>query len=132
MQDATTKIYEVSFLLGKEEDLEIVLKHLAAHKAEVATKSPLTQINLAYPIKKHDKAYFGFVRITMDPAEAPKLNDDMRLDNGIIRSLIIASPAEKSERRDPSQNRTRRAPAKEVSNEALEAKLAALQGGENK
>jgi len=126
MEDTVLKDYEVSFLVGSDADAEVVMKHLSAHKAKVSSTGPINQVNLAYPIKKHDKAYFGYVRVSMPAAEVPKLTDAMRLDNKIIRSLVIMAVA-KSEKQE-SAPRARKSAPKEVSNEALEAKLAALQG----
>ena len=131
MEEKNTNKYELSFLLAKEGDVEVINKHLSKVGAQDVVLGSVANLALSYPIEKHDKAYFGFVRFTMPRGMAGELNDALRLDNAILRSLLIASPIEtkettvshlRRERADkPTVNR-------ESSNEDLEEKLAALQG----
>ena len=134
MEDKKIQKYELGYLLAKEEDIQIVMKHLADHGAEIGIKGDLVHIALSYPIKKHDKAHFGWIRFTMPAENAPTLTNALRLDKQIIRTLLIAEPFEKQNRPESeSRSKARKAPieqapTKEMSNEALEEQLATLQG----
>ena len=127
MEDKKTQKYELGFLLDKEEDVKVVMKYLADGGAQVSTKGNATHIALSYPIKKHDKAYFGWVRFAMPTESVPALANALRLDAKVLRTLLIASPFEgESKAEFNPRTRARKPVAKEMSNEVLEEKLAAM------
>ena len=131
------KQYEIAFLLKSQEDesgLEALLKQFGA---EVSYKSPLNEIRLAYPIKKLQQAYFGFLYFNSLPEKAGKLTQALNLSPLILRTLVVSSPAVKPEKGRVSRTDFRsRAPnsseeamlqpvtrSSVLSNEALEKKL---------
>lgn len=128
-EDKKQKTYEISFLLKTEAELSVIDGHLKTANAEIVERGPLASIKLAYPIEKNLSAYFGFIHFKAAGAAAQKLNQDMRFDTHIIRYLIITPPPAKPEKRAPMSSRAK--PVKkeakaELTNEALEEKLAAL------
>lgn len=128
-EEIKTQKYELSFLLDKEDDVEIITKYLEDNQAEVDIKSELSYIDLSYPIEKHDKAHFGYVIFKMPTANAPKLTESLRMDANVLRTLLIASPSLKTNTdANKKVDKPKKPEAREVSNEALEEKLAALEG----
>ena len=128
-ENKNQKVYEISFLLKNEADLAVIDEHLKSINAEIVERGHLASIKLAYPILKNQSAYFGFIHFKMSGDMAKQLNQAMRFDSHIIRYLIITPPPAKPERRAMVSNRVK--PAKkevksELTNEALEEKLAAL------
>ncbi len=128
-EDKNQKLYEISFLLKTEADLAVIEAHLKAVNAEIVERGAFTSIKLAYPIEKNQSVYFGFFHFKMLASEAPKLNQAMRFDAKIIRYLIITPPPAKPEKRAAVSTRTKSVKKEvksELTNEALEEKLAAL------
>jgi ribosomal protein S6 len=138
--DETTKVYEISVLLRREEDLEAFFSHLAKAKAAIKEKSLPAKIRLAYPIAKETSAVFVTAVFEVDPQAIAPLQKALQLDPSILRVLIITPPIEKEERRPRPDRRERPVPAPEnkkvesqkerpasepeiLSNELLEKKL---------
>lgn len=128
------KEYELSFILADETGVSEVDQVLSRYGAEVTFRSPVTLIRLAYPIKKHESAHFGFVYFT-SPTDAPaKIRGSLALAPKVLRSIMITPPMrqpvrEPREMRGATAKREESAPAVvakpevAVSNEALEKKL---------
>lgn len=129
MEDKKVNTYEISFLTNLPEDAELVKKHLAKQKVEIVTEGPVSQIKLAYPVKKQTSAYFGYIHFKAEAGTIAGLNYDLGLDKNVLRFLIITPPAEKPKPRleSPRPTTKKASGANDLSNEALEAKLAALQ-----
>jgi len=119
------KEYEMSFVLASEDGATDVLSALTAIGAEVVTKSSLNSIKLAYPIKKHESAYFGFCIFKADPSSIKQLKDALALNANVLRSLLITPPVKISAREDRrlGEGRERR-PAVVSKLEVVEAKPA--------
>ncbi len=127
-QEIKTNIYEISFLLNSAEDAEVVKKHLANAKAEIVNEGPVVSTKLSYPVKKIETAFFGYIHFKMATSEAAALNHALGLDTKVIRFLIITPPAEKPKPRMEMPRPVRKtASSKDLTNEVLEEKLAALQ-----
>ena len=62
------KHYEIGFLLKAEDKKADLAKILKASGAEITEEGPVSGIKLAYPIKKENFAYFGFVRFLAEPS----------------------------------------------------------------
>ncbi len=53
------------------------------------------KIRLSYPIKHNNNAFFGYIQFTLENAEEAlkELNDELKLNNDILRYLIVKVPA---------------------------------------
>ena len=132
MEETKVNTYEIAFLINLSEDKDAILKHLQAVKAEVALEGPVSEISLAYPVLKKNRAYFGFIHFKLNTENLGALNDALRLDKKILRFLILTPPPEKTlrPRADFSPRPIKKRAENDLSNEALGEKLAALQGKE--
>lgn len=81
-------LYELGFLL-KDEDVSPVKNLLEKYSAVSVTEGPVAKVNLAYPIKKNNQAFFGYVRFELDSRRAPDLEKELQIDGNFIRSLLI-------------------------------------------
>ena len=86
--DLEKKEYEIAFLLDSAEAEAEITKLLAKIKAEVTTAKPVSEISLAYPIKKHASAFFGFIRFKAMTGEVAELKSDLRHNAKVLRSLV--------------------------------------------
>ena len=55
------KIYEIGFLAKEENDREEIVKILTNYGAKIVDAGKMSRIKLAYPIKKENFAYFGYL-----------------------------------------------------------------------
>lgn len=137
------RAYEMSFLLRTEEDTQVIMKYLSDLGAEVSNEGALSRIKLAYPIKKENEAYFGFVHFTVEPKMITKLDEALEIEDKVLRFLIVTPPFVKQTKRRiyvPGQRReeserqeeqTATAPV-DISNAALEEKLEEMSIDEGK
>lgn len=129
--------YELSFLL-KERGTEAAIETLVVqYGGEAYFKGPIMETRLAYPIKKQTQAYFGYLHFKGLPDAVEKLLQSLRLNQAVLRVLLVTPPIMKSEKsaRDESAPRTAKITAAEaaapvsspktgmLTNEALEEKL---------
>ncbi len=49
---------------------------------------------LAYPIKKHDSGYYVVVQFRTDPDALPEFERAIKLDEGVLRHLVVLSEGE--------------------------------------
>lgn len=132
-EDIKTNSYEIAYLTNTSENVGIIQKLLADLKAEIILEGPVAEIQLAYPIDKKTSAFFGYIHFKLATSGIEKINDTLRLDKNILRFLIITPiPAKHIPRRTEMTPRpVKKAAANDLSNAALEEKLAALQGTTN-
>jgi ribosomal protein S6 len=122
------KAYELSFLLKDPASEKSVLDLLAKYKISEIKQSSINPIKLAYPIKKHVSAYFGYVNFEADPADIKEISDSLRLNNEVIRFLIVNAIVVEGKKVEEGseQKRTVKSESsnsKALTNEALEEKL---------
>ncbi len=86
------KEYELSYILPTEEAGIEVEKAIVAAGGEITTKSPIQSMKLAYPIKKHASAFFGFFYLNALPENVVKLHDALRVNKNVLRHLIVTPP----------------------------------------
>ncbi len=122
------KAYEVGFLLKDPISEKTVLDLLAQYKAVITNRSSVNPIKLAYPIKKHASAYFGYINFEADPSDVKSFSDSLRLNNEILRFLVITTSGVKKSSEEKTE--TKKSVKTEVSssksmlsNKALEEKL---------
>lgn len=114
------KDYEIAFLLKSPEALKELSGALKSKGAEIVYESPLKEVSLSYPIKKHVSAQFGFYHFKASPEAVSGLKADLGLSQSVLRFMIITPPV-KIASVQPRPERKPMAPV--MSNEMLEGKL---------
>ncbi|MBI2013334.1 MAG: 30S ribosomal protein S6 [Candidatus Colwellbacteria bacterium] len=131
MSEEIKKEYEISFLAASEDGARHIGDILSKMDVAVIVASPVSLIQLAYPILKRNQAYFGYIRFDSSAVNAVELDKKLRLDADILRYLIITSPPTqrtskyKSAAASSKKKTVKAGP--QLSNEALQAEIAALQ-----
>ncbi len=132
MNDENKKEYEISFLLNSadaEKELMGVLNKLGA---EVFFQKPVTSIQLAYKIKRHASAFFGYYHFKAAPEVILQMKDMLNLTPNVLRFIILTPPVkvpvvEQSERQamggSVAEKKTIANTSRILSNEALSEKL---------
>ena len=127
MKDEGKKEYEISYLLTAPEAEQEVISTLKQNGAEISVQKPVASITLAYPIKRHATAYFGFCQFMADASAIKSMDDALRLKKGVIRFLVmtpavkVPTPGAFAVKSDKAEKKPV-APAA-LSNEALSEKL---------
>lgn len=125
------KTYEVGYLLISPEAEQELARVLEQNKAGVMSVGKLSEIKLAYPIKKHQSALFGFAKFSAMPESIAPIKASLSLNSGVLRFLIIsfiplkpsADQATEKVKSEPEiKNKEVKVP-EILSNEALEKKL---------
>jgi ribosomal protein S6 len=132
------KLYEVSFLAKSENGAATMAGHLTRFGAEITDEGSLRKVELAYPINKQLSAYFGSINCKLPADSVSKVNESVKLDEEVMRILIVEPQSEKEKQPQGFDERTeaergtpsgKRSPKKDtpteraVSNELLEEKL---------
>ena len=73
MSDTQKRLYEISFLLQKEEDVTEVAQLLEEHGATVTDEGEVKKLAFAYPIDRISEGYFGYLHATIDPIKAKEI-----------------------------------------------------------
>ncbi len=93
---------------------------------EIISEGGVTEMRLAYPIKKETRANFGYLHFGAEPRAANSLRDSLQLNTNVLRFLIVTPPFIKIQsRREEGNYRVRPVVEThpEISNDALEEKL---------
>ncbi len=139
------KNYEIAFLAKSEEERKEIINILEQHKFSIIGEGQVSRIKLAYPIKKENFAYFGYLHFSGEPASVVKLTEKLKTNSKILRFSVVPQivPEKEEEGRSFREQRPTRPehpieseafkptsqPAKKpakveaLSNEALEKKL---------
>lgn len=137
------KAYEIGFLAGEENGVDVLKALIARLGGEVTLTGPSERIMLAYPIKKQTQAHFSHLHFMLSPDNMPEMKDELRRTPAVLRSLIITPPTVRHEQRPMMPTGERRpmtsvprvvmpvpqmapevkAPAGPLSNEALEKRI---------
>ncbi len=83
--------YEIGFVI-KTEDASVISQSLKNRGFAVLVENPIEKIQLAYPIKKENYAYFCYFHFEGDPAAIKNLKADLKLNPEVLRYLIITPP----------------------------------------
>jgi len=89
MNDSDKKTYEVSFLSKSENGGAAMVGHITRFGAEISNEGKLRKVQLAYPINKHESAFFGSINCKLPTDSVSKINDSVKLDEEIMRILIV-------------------------------------------
>ncbi len=92
----TTK-YEIMVIIKSDLDEPSAKKHFADHVGgfiknaggKVTFEDFWGSRGFAYMIKKYKWGYYGVFQFDMDPAKAVELRRELRLDNNVLRFLMI-------------------------------------------
>lgn len=90
------KQYEISYLARTEADKDAVIATLNEAGAENLQEGRITEIKLAYPIKKQTSALFGSIVFETAPESIAKINGLLKFKEGVLRFIIVTPPAKKS------------------------------------
>lgn len=78
--------YELTVISKGEFDLAEFLKKL---KIKIIKEAKSVERPLAYPIAKQNKGVYSYVEIEADPAVIGDLENKLRLENKVLRHLVI-------------------------------------------
>ncbi len=90
-QEIEKRKYEIAVVL-KTENASVIPQSLTNRGFAILTENPLEKVQLAYPIKKENYAYFSFAHFEGDPAAISDLKNDLKLNPEVLRYLIITPP----------------------------------------
>lgn len=129
METSTARPYEVSFLVKTEEDVQEVVSLLGQFEATVTDEGQIKKLSLAYPIKRVTDGYFGYLKASMTPENAKKLETAVLTSKAVLRMLILADEPVKPAKESKKAPRKERAekPAAAATNEDLQKALEDLQ-----
>jgi len=101
---------------------------LSQYKASITNQSQVNALKLAYPIKKHASAYFGYVNFEANPADVKVMSDALRLNADVLRFLVVSAvkPSKSQEKTETSRKPAKaeqQTSGQTLTNEALEEKL---------
>ncbi len=116
------KKYELSFISVNENGLSDVKQILSSFGASVYFESPVNVIRLAYPINKKNSASFGFVYFVGKPEMIIKINEALKFNTNILRSLVVTPPIEIKTRQERFLSKDKEG-ANTSSNEVIEEKI---------
>jgi len=121
------RLYEIGFILdpdlgGKDllKTLEL-LKEIITQKIEgnILEAGKLKKVNLAYPIKKKEKGYFGYFVFETLPEKVVELKDHLKYESSILRYILIKRDRKLFEKKEilPQERKEK------IDEEALEKRL---------
>jgi len=91
--------YELMTLVNPEastveykKHVDAIKKLLTDHGADIWHEEDWGKRELAYTIKKHDYAYYLILNFDMEPSEMPKMEEQLRIVNFVLRHLVIKVP----------------------------------------
>jgi|YNPMSStandDraft_1061717.scaffolds.fasta_scaffold13158_2 ribosomal protein S6 len=123
--DIELRTYEISFLLKDPKDAEIIYDALNKFEAKILTHKEPEKINLAYPIKKNDSAFWGYVYFEMHPENLVNFDKNLKTQQNILRYMIIKDPFIKQQSQPKPQPKQQEIPKKieVLTNEELSRKI---------
>lgn len=83
------KQYELTLLLSKKEDLNLVKKILEENGAAVEKEESWGEKKLAYPVKKQRSAYFFTLYIKTNPSNLLEIKKKLNYEEKILRFLLL-------------------------------------------
>lgn len=96
------------------QQVEHIEKFITDAKGVITFKREPERIHLSYPIKASNYAYFGYIHFKLEePEEMSKLDEHMRLDNNVLRYLIVKTDPD-SKKNAPSLRTYRAKPKAEA------------------
>ena len=92
------RTYEVVFIFRQEIDhftkgLDFVRNELKNHGANIVKEEDMGERNLAYPIKKQDRAHYILLNVEFDPSKVNEIDKSFKLQTEILKFLFIVQEA---------------------------------------
>ncbi|RME61357.1 30S ribosomal protein S6 [Candidatus Parcubacteria bacterium] len=100
--------YELSYVVRSENGVSRILQILKDQEGEIEFEGPCNSLELAYPIKKTKKAYFGYFHLKLPAEKVENLTKALRMEEEVLRFLLITPPIVKPKPR-PQQAAASRA-----------------------
>lgn len=114
-QTSESRAYELAYHFTPDLAEAEVAAHLKELESLVGTSGGLViasrepkKIHLSYPIDHKYYGFFGVVEFNAQAEAITGLNAALKLQNGVLRYLIVAKPSEKKEIRALGDQRNRR------------------------
>lgn len=126
MDENQRKSYEISYLLNPNEGSDLMSSIIKDMGLEVISGGGITEMRLAYPVKKETRANFGYLHFSAEPEAINKLRDSLQLNANVLRFLVVTPPFIKPQsRREEGGYRVKpvEEARPEISNSSLEEKL---------
>ena len=104
MTDSSKNNYELAFhITANLEDANVqktqqeVEKTITSNGGVISFSKDAEKVRLAYPIKHQTQAFFGYFNFSLESIEEAvfKIRDELRLNNNILRFLILKIEPEK-------------------------------------
>lgn len=88
-------LYVINPTLGEEETAALVarFRDLAESRGTVSEVDEWGKRKLAYPINDLDEGYYVLMTFTADPAFPAELDRLLRINTGVMRSIIVSREA---------------------------------------
>lgn len=90
------KMYEIGYLLTPliseeklDEEVFVLRKLIDDKKGLIINEARPKMRKLAYPIKKLESAYFGWIKFTADPEIIEEIESSLKKSDKVIRFLIV-------------------------------------------
>lgn len=87
-----TKNYEIGFLLKAEENRKVVFDAIKNTGFNLLNEGQISNIKLAYPIKKQNFAQFGYAYFSAEPEKIEGFKKDLSMIPSVLRLTIFANP----------------------------------------
>ena len=122
------RLYEIGFILdpdlGGKDLLNVLalLKEIITQKLEgsILEAGKLKKVNLAYPIKKKEKGYFGYFVFETLPEKVVELKDHLKYEDSILRYILVKRNRKLFEKKEVLPQEERK---EKIDEEALEKRL---------
>ncbi len=82
-------MYELTFVLSDEKDLESITSILTSVKAKVMSEEKWGKRLLSYPINKHTSAYYYTWQISLEKTELAQLKKKLNFNEVLLRYLLL-------------------------------------------
>jgi len=86
--DKEAKNYEIGFLLSSEDGYRDLIGAMKACQATILNEGQISRAKLAYPVKKENFAYFGYLYFSINPGDIENLNSWLKKNAGVLRFFI--------------------------------------------
>ncbi len=83
------KYYELAYLINAPEKVEEIKSLLNKLKVEIFNEGEVKKLNLAYPIKKQNQAYFGYLNFLTEPDKILEIDKQLKYLDFVLRFLIV-------------------------------------------
>ncbi|RMD58116.1 30S ribosomal protein S6 [Candidatus Parcubacteria bacterium] len=98
-EDERVRSYELAYVVRSENGVSRILQIMKEQEGEIEFEGACNPLELAYPIKKIKKAYFGYFHLKLPSDKVENLAKALRMEEEVLRFLLITPPIVKREPR---------------------------------